>query len=324
MSARATVAVIWAGVAIGLAGCASPARAQAGGAGEGAAGGRDGAAAQQPAPMFASAEELLDALETADEGLRTLQSDLSYIRVKALAATVESRFGRMYFVSEPAPDGGRDQRRFALDFTRTVTGDTPDDSRTVLLFDGRRLHEKDYAGKLMIVRHVVDPNDPDAEARDPLRLGEGPLPIPIGQKKADILARYTAELVEDLTAGLETPEDPLETEVQMYPSFRSQVTGKDGTKADRTVQLRLISRGSDAEFTDIRLWYRRSGGEGEGGHGGEGGRLLPFLAKAIGADGDISIFQLTRVQVNEPLSRGGEDAMSTRAPAGWTRETRDF
>jgi hypothetical protein len=308
MSWRADVTAVIVGLAMGSAGVALPACAQ------------DGAASSQPAPMFESAEALLDALETADEGLRTLQSDLSYIRVKALAAIVETRIGRLYFESEPVADSAPPRRRFALDFQQTVTGDSRDTKRTVLLFDGRRLYERDFAGKLMIVRHVVDPNDPNAEARDPMRLGEGPLPIPIGQKKADILAAYRAELVGDLTAGLETPEDPEDVEIRMYESFRTQATGKDGAKAERTVQLRLIARDEDAEFTDIRLWYRR----GEGSERGGEGRLLPFMAKAIGHDGDISIFQLSRVRVNDEFSREAEEVMSPETPKGWTRETRDF
>lgn len=321
MSARMKLVMV-AGMAagVGLAAVAAPARAQDGSTqvqGPGAAEQAEGAA---PAPMFASADELLDALETADEGLRTLQSGIGYIRVKSLSMTVESRYGRLYFVSEPAPDGGRDERQFALDFQKTVIGDVRNDDRSVVLFDGRRLYDKDYGGKLMIVRHVVDPMDPEAEARDPLRLGEGPLPIPIGQKKEDILARYEAELVANLTEGLETPEDPLETEEIMYPSFRTQVTGEDGAKAHRTVQLRLKARDAEgAEFKDIRLWYRR-----EPGAEGQPGRLLPFMARAITSEGDVAIFQLSNVRVNAELAGEAREVMSPVAPRGWQTQVRDF
>lgn len=283
----------------------------------------DQAAAQQPSPMFASADELLDALETADEGLRTLQADIVYIRVKAQAAVVETRVGDLYFVSEPAPggQGGRNRRRFALDFQQKVTGGVKDTTRSVIMFDGQRLYDKDFGGKILIVRQVVNPNDPAAAQRDPMRLGEGPLPIPIGQKKADIVKLYEAELVEDLTQGLQTPEDALEEEERMYPSFRQQVTGKQGEHAARTVQLKLTARDPDAETPEIRLWYRKAAG-GEDGDDGE--RLLPFLARTIGRDGDISIVKLTTVRVNAELAAGGRDAMAREAPPGWTTEHRDF
>lgn len=321
MSARMKlVTVAGAGLAMtwGLALVASPARAQ-----DGATQVQGPGAAEQAkaAPMFDSAEELLDALETADEGLRTLQARVASIRVKNLAMTVEAMYGRLYFISAAAPDSGRDQRQFALDFQKKVTAGVEDDSREVVVFDGRRLYEKQYANELMVVRHVVDPMDPEAEARDPLRLGEGPLPIPIGQKKEDILARYEAELVENLTEGLETPEDPLDTEAVMYPSFRTQVTGEDGEDAHRTVQLHLKARDAEgAEFKDIRLWYRRA----EAGADGEPGRLLPHMAKAITSEGDVAIFQLSEVRVNAEITDEGRKVMSTRTPEGWQRQVRDY
>lgn len=270
-----------------------------------------GAPASSPdaaAPMFESAGDLLDALETADEGLRTLQSRITYMRIKALAMDVETRTGRLHFIAEPAEDGQRPERTFALDFTRRFVGnELARDSRSVLLFDGRRLYDKDYAQKLMVVRTVVKPGE---EARDPLRLGEGPLPIPIGQKKDDILAQYDATLVEDLTAGLATPEHAEEMEARIYETVRAQATAAPG----ETAQLLLKAKRSDDELTEIRLWYRR----------GDDGRLLPFLARAVAFDGDISIIQLADVQINAPLTDAAAEAMSTDAPAGWTTERRDF
>ncbi len=259
-------------------------------------------------PMFESAEKLLDALETADEGLRTLQSRITYMRIKALAMDVETRAGRLHFTAEPVEDGQRPERTFALDFTRRFVGnELARDSRSVLVFDGRRLYDKDYAQKLMVVRTVVKPGE---EARDPLRLGEGPLPIPIGQRKDDILAQYDATLVEDLGAGLATPEHAEEMEARIYETVRADATAAPGEIA----QLLLEAKRSDDELTEIRLWYRR----------GADGRLLPFLARAVAFDGDISIIQLADVKINEPLTDAAAEAMSTDAPAGWTTERRDF
>lgn len=265
------------------------------------------APSEQPAPMFADASALLDALETADADLRTLQSKINYMRIKALALDVEARVGTLYFTSEPSPDGGRPQRMFALDFAQRWVGNTlQNNSRIVLVFDGRRLFEKNFADRLMQVRLVVKPGE---EQRDPLRLGEGPLPIPIGQRKADILQVYEARIAPDLTEGLETPIDAEEMEARVYDTVRKQVA----EQPDRTVQLHLTARGDD-DLTEIRLWYRR----------GADGRLLPMLARAVAADGDISVIQLAGLRINEPLDKAATEAMATQAPPDWTTEIRDF
>ena len=261
-----------------------------------------------PETMFADAGALLDALETADADLRTLQSRINYMRIKALALDVEARVGTLYFTSEPAQDEGRPQRMFALDFAQRWVGSTlQNNSRTVLVFDGQRLFEKNFADKLMQVRTVVRPGEAE---RDPLRLGEGPLPIPIGQRKADIMRVYEAQIAPELTEGLETPVDAEEMEARVYDTVRKQVT----EHPDRTVQLHLTARSDQDDLTEIRLWYRR----------GEDGRLLPMLARAVAADGDISVIQLAGIRINEPFDAAAEEAMATQAPPGWKTEIRDF
>ena len=58
-------------------------------------------------------------------------------------------------------------------------------------FDGQWVVEKTPADKQFTKRQVVPPG----EDFDPLRIGEGPFPVPVGQRKADILDRFDAEIL---------------------------------------------------------------------------------------------------------------------------------
>lgn len=240
-----------------------------------------GAAGEPPSPpqtttttasAFSSAEALLDALERADAGLVSFDADIEYDRRFELQGDQHIRRGRLYYKAEPAPaDDPASGRRgvFAVRFHELQIEDSIRTEAQTFVFDGEWFIEKNEAAKRFIKRQVAFPG----ERLNPLRLGEGPFPVPIGQKKADILARYEARLA--------PRDESLEHEDHLRGAF-----------LDGTTQLVLTPRpGYERdELREIRLWYREE----------SGGRLLPRLTRTVDRKGDISLVRLVGMKVNAP------------------------
>jgi len=254
---------------------------------------------------FTTADELLAALEEADKGLKTLTADLIYDRTFATAGDQQSRKGKLYFVVSGSGDNGEPKgsetssRKFAIHFDTIIIGGRTDTDPRQYIFDGQWLLEKYLKDKRATKRQVVPPG----EKFDPLRIGEGPMPIPIGQRRADILGRYSATL---LAAG-----DGLD--VNDEKDLVEFVAG--------SYQLKLVprpERASEEKFTEIRLWYRADAD----------GRILPRMAKTInalagepGEKGDESLVRLLSVVQNGAIPAG---AIDTQIPDGWDSQTIPF
>lgn len=234
------------------------------------------AAAASPTPP-GTADELLTELETADRGLKSLTAKILYDRTFEIAGDRQIRTGVLYFV------GGEEKkpRAFAIRFDTLIVGQSRRDEEKWFVFDGQWLLEKTPAQKRFTKRQVVGPG----ESFDPLRIGEGPFPIPIGQKKSEILDRYEAALL--------PPEDGLSE-----PKLAEFVAGSS--------QLKLTPKDPKDDFREIRLWYRR-GPESEG-------RWLPRMSKTLSRDGDESVVQLIQVRANTPVPA---EATDTSTPEGW-------
>jgi len=246
---------------------------------------------------FDTADDLLLALEKADADLASLTADITYDRVFEIAGDRQIRKGRLYFV-DPRNDPGANQpgapakpRKFAIDFKTLQVGNRIDQQDKIMIFDGKWLVEKMPKDKQFIKRQVVA----EGEKFDPLRVGEGPFPLPIGQKRDDILARYDAQLLpaEDGVIGQEPQKKPKETEALI-----AHVKG--------SAQLKLTPKAARAdsdEFTEIRLWYFSDPDHSN--------RLLPKMARTINRAGDISIVRLDSVMPNSPVPA---DVLDTSTP----------
>jgi hypothetical protein len=267
------------------------------------------AAAQEaparPAQDFQNAGQVLDALEAADEGLRTFTSGIIYTTRTDLGGSLKRRTGEIAFAQEPAGDGTL-KRRFAVRFTTHQVGERYLEGKAAqqaIAFDGRWLTEA-LAEQEQINRREIVAQGQDV---DPFELGDGPFPpLPIGQRKDDILRRYDVRLV-PATEGLEPdadldPEDPLDkTEIDLARSLMGFAQG--------SVQLLLVPRraAADGRFAQIRLWYKPDAS----------GRLLPRMSRTVDASSkDVSIVQLMHpLTVNGPAR---EDLLTITAPEGWT------
>lgn len=240
------------------------------------------AATGQAAP-FQSVDALLDAVETADKGLKTFDADIQYDRRFELAGDQHIRNGKIYYKAAvvnldelPAGADGRPgvvagvaRKAFAVKFiTLVIDGKVTEESQT-FVFDGEWFIEKNEATKRFIKRQVARPG----QLIDPLRLGEGPFPIPVGQKKEDILARYDAVLAPVLDSVADEPH-------------------LTGGFLDGCTQIVLTPKAEfpDDELREIRLWYRAEAD----------GRVLPRLARTVVKQGDVSLVRLVGMRVNGP------------------------
>lgn len=234
-----------------------------------------------------SADDLLRALETADADLKTLQSKIEYSKVWADGADRHVRAGTVLFDDTRSQGGG--SRKFAVVFDLLRVGDRQTNEKKEYVFDGRtlveRLPDQKKANVLLRLK--------EGQVADPLRIGEGPVPIPIGQDRDDILARYDAKLLpatQDLVG-----EEPSETE-----HLHKYVEG--------SMQLRLTPKQANDKYKEIRLWYRK--GTKQNGDP----QLLPRMARAILRNGDVDLVRLFEVKTNAGVD---EKVFKAETPAGW-------
>lgn len=240
------------------------------------------AAQQAERGPIATADDLLRDLETVGNDIRTLSARVRYTRIFALEGDEQVRDGNLWYLDWPEGENSPRQRGFAIQFDRLRMGDRIDEVSRRYAFDGEWLLEADGETRVATRRQVVAPG----ERFDPLKLGEGPFPVPIGQKRDEILERFAAELL-PADIGLSDPQ--LRAVVQAKPTY----------------QLRLTPReryAEDMELAEIRLWYPAD-------------TLLPRLAWTRSLDGNESWVLLTQVKLNDALPPGVTD--TTPPSGGW-------
>lgn len=259
---------------------------------------------QPTADALPSADVLLSELETADADLRSLSAEIHWRKDFWLDGTFDERLGRLLFrdarqavrANAQADAGG--SRQFAVIIDRAFRSGRIDPRTTHYIFDGRVLAEKIPSEKKMTRTTVVSQHKPF----DPLKLGEGPMPIPIAQQRDDILARYEPSTL--------APEGDLAPGAgdAFLQELRAFVAG--------SVQLKLVPRRdeSDERFSEIRLWYqRRASGDPKGP-----ARWIPVMVRAFskGAAGerDVDTIRLLNVKINPELD---DDLFDTIAIGGW-------
>ncbi len=258
--------------------------------------------------QFDNAEQLLDELERSGDSLETFQAGVKYTRI---AGELEggARHERRGVILMKTVDGSAasptPHRVVRVDFTELYLDGVKRDERETYIFDGRWLVERQHDTKQQIERELA----PEGECIDPLSLGGagggGGFPVPIAQKKADVLERFTAELL---------PPEQGWGDGDLPASMRG------------CAQLRLVPRpGTDEaeDFGDIRVWYTWAGERGTE-------RLLPRLVRTTtppkepgGEPGEVNTeVLLINHAVNQPLSvpdgtANGVDPFDTALPAGW-------
>jgi len=138
-------------------------------------------------------DELLTRLESAAADLRDFAAGIAYERFDALLDETERRYGRLVLEGQ-----GKD-RKLALLFDEFIDGSGRSDrTKDHWLFVDGWLVEINEKAKSVTERQVAPPGS----TFDPLKLGEGPFPIPLGQPKAEVLKRFRVEDLERSDAAL--------------------------------------------------------------------------------------------------------------------------
>jgi len=260
-------------------------------------------------PEFRTAEDLLAALETADRDLHTLSAEIRYTREfgSIEGNTQQEWTGVLHYNANLTGDGptqgpgdggqARPARRgFAVLFDESILDNRRRKERRDFVFDGEWLVERLHGERQMIRRRVVPPG----QVTDPLRIGEGPFPIPIGQKRDDILRRFDVALL--------PPDDGWDQPLPAWlrESWQVRLVPKPGTDEAR-------------EFQEVRLWYQRMTPPG----GGEP-RLLPRMARTKNFDGGAAEVLLTNLEPNQPIPPGVFDTAPPPPGAGWDVTTQEY
>lgn len=228
-------------------------------------------------------DDLLTRLAAATDALETFTAKVQYAREFAIAGDQQTRRGELFFDNRITAEHGR---RFAVVFDTLIVGRRLEREEQLFVFDGEWLVEK-VAGDRRFTKRQVAPPGSDF---DPLRIGEGPFPVPIGQDPKEILKRYDAEL--------RPPGEGLDDE------------GLRGFAERALVQMRLVPKPERAEiddFEEIRLWYDP-----------QTEAMLPRMARTVNASGDVSLVVLLAPVVNAGLPAEVFDTSTPPKSEGWS------
>ena len=230
---------------------------------------------------------LLEAIDVQTLALRDFASRVRMDTYDDLADETEKRFGRVYMVmpplaaeatpnADPPAEGEveaqvRKHRRAAIVFERSIepSGRARERLEHFVLDDGV-LSDYDHEAKRLVRRRVVEPGD----RRDPLRLGDGPVPIPIGQRSADIIRHFDVTLAPAVPDRIAKSADGV-TGLHLVP--------KPGTEM-----------AENRKIASIDLWL-------------VGEDHLPFAVELRERDGDR-----TTVRFFDPVLNAGIDATARR------------
>lgn len=233
-----------------------------------------------PAPEnVRTADDLLTLLEAADRDLRSFTAAIRYTKEQGLIGDVQIRRGRVLAVRDP----GSGRLKFAVKFNQHILGSSVHERAQDFIFDGFWLVERDNTERSFVKRQIVDPAAP-ADAFDPFAI-DGPFPLPVGQNRAAVLARFDAELLESAAEG------------RLQNAWHLKLTPKSPKAQDETLER-------------VDLWYDRD-------------TRLPIKAILVESGGDeISTVELATIERNAAVEEAIFDttppSAEERRREGWS------
>ena len=238
---------------------------------------------------FETPEAMLDALEKAGDTISTFRANVIYDRVDAISENRERRTGEIVLAQIA---GQLKSRTLAIMFDQLIDASGhATTERQRFVFSGGWLFEFDDQRHQLIARELVAPG----EQLDPLRIGEGPIPIPIGQKKEQVLQRFELKFAEQ-------PAEPLLKRLENIQGLALHPKQNAGV---------------DPDLGDICVWYDLT-------------TLMPVAVKATTKGGDEKILLLTKIEVNKALDDSATALLATEPPAStpngaaWRKDVRPY
>ena len=222
-------------------------------------------------PVAPRHDTTLKAIEAA--GMPTsFTADVAYRKDESLLGRSEIRMGSLAF-DRPTKAPGV----LGIVFETRIIGARREDHRKRIVFEKGWLIEIDEPRQLTIKRQLVH----EGEAMDPMRLG-GPFPLPVGQRREDVLRRFTVQ-------DAPKPEHPMFKPVAGTPGL----TG-----------LRLVPRTGTPEadtWAMIDLWYDPI-------------TWLPVAVEARESNDDVRRIRLTNANRNMPLTPPQRGLLFSESP----------
>ncbi|MHC4994250.1 MAG: LolA family protein [Planctomycetota bacterium] len=217
--------------------------------------------------------------------MKSLQATINHIKEDPFLGDKQIRVGKIHYLA--ARDEPKRPAKFAVHFTVRITdGGVASPLKTDYIFDGQWLVEKKHTDKLILKKQIVGPN----ESYDPLSL-DGAFPLPVGQKRRDILKRFNVTLITPL---------PQDTEVFGVPTVHLHLIPRSNVDATTTSQ----------EFQSIDLWYNAA-------------TLHPIQVKTINRNDVETTVRLKNTDIDTITEDDAAQLFNTDlapAPKGWDVE----
>ncbi len=237
-------------------------------------------------------DKLLNDIESADKGLTSLTTTIQYVKrfAEIQGGGTHTWRGTLKY-RDAGMEKGRNKRQFAVLFDTMVVDDNVRPDKQEYIYDGGWLISRNPVEKQFNRVELVN----DTGGKDPLKIGEGPVPLPIGQRKEDMVARFTLTSPADTLDGIETG-----------PELKAL---RELLKNTRQLRLKPIAGSSEARnYREISLWYRT-------------GDNLPIFARTSNTDDSKGEVLLVDIKTNRDAALDAS-AFDTKPPIGWQGEER--
>lgn len=143
----------------------------------------------------AAVDDLLDALDRRGQDLKAFDAQVKLVEKDETTELSYERTGKVWFQKKLDGDA-----RIRVLFDAKLDGKLKRDEKIEYLLDKGWLADRDYQKRIEVRRQILRPG----EKINLLKLGEGPFPLPIGQKKEEVKKQFDVKLVKP------SKEDPKE------------------------------------------------------------------------------------------------------------------
>ena len=241
-------------------------------------------AAQRPDDVDPRVWDWLGRLEQRGKMLKSYEARIRYTRTQSLLDDSVARLGRLRYVAGPPS-------RFRVDFKRLIEGGVRRTRNEGYIFDGSWIVHIKPDDKIFLKRQVVAPD----QEFDPMKIGQGPFVVPLGQKRNDVIRDFHVTLVEPPVQAPQAetqPAPPADVQLHLVPK-------RQGRRAGQSI-----------DFVEADLWFDRT-------------TLLPVKLQTVDNGGNETIVEMHDAVVDSIETDDSDDPFDTTVPpegTGWRIE----